>query len=645
MSAVKEPLSEVLGLREDNLERIVAAFERAWRRGRYPDITSYLEAAQLDRRKVLVELVHTELELRLGAGEPARVEDYLRRYPELAADAEAVHGLLRAEFDLRERQEPGLDPQEYRRRFPAWAADFAGPLPATLAAETPRGARDPTQPRQPAPTQPATDARATCPPEDLSPASPMALFGRPEFAGYQMLEQLGRGGMGVVYRARQVRANRLVAVKMILTGSLASDTERARFRSEAEAIAQLDHPHITPIYEVGEAEGCHFFSMKLLGDNLGKHVPRLTALPREAVRLLATVARAVHYAHQHGILHRDLKPANILLDHQGEPHLTDFGLAKRLGENAGLTRSGTLMGTPSYMAPEQAAGKKALTTAADTYALGAILYELLTGKPPFQGETPEEILEKVLREDPVRPRECDPSVSRDLESICLKCLQKEPEDRYPSALALAEDLERYLAGEPILGRGRAFLRRLGQTFRTHHLVALHAWGPITLWTGVISGVANLAGFWLIRTDQPKQLLWACSTGAVILIALVLWYYLRQRWRSLTVGERHTLTILIGGILAMTTLVLLTTPLDGSATAEERLALYPCFALITGLCYFILGSIAWGYFYAFGLAFFGLAGLMRLTPEWGPLELGLATAGCGVGIGLYLNRLARKIKAV
>lgn len=276
------------------------------------------------------------------------------------------------------------------------------------------------------------------------------------FGDYELIAEVASGGMGVVYRARQISLNRVVALKMIRAGQFASPAEVQRFRTEAEAAANLDHPNIVPIYEVGEHEGRHYFSMKLVeGGSLAERISDFKSeiSNQQAASLIATLARAVHHAHQRGVLHRDLKPTNILIDDRGEPHLTDFGLAKLVHAGGDLTQTIAILGTPHYMAPEQAAGKtREVTTAADVYSLGAILYELLAGRTPFQGESALEVLQQAQNREPDSPRKFNRAIDRDLETICLKCLEKEPSRRYGSAEKLADDLEHWLAGEPIQAR-------------------------------------------------------------------------------------------------------------------------------------------------------------------------------------------------
>ncbi len=289
------------------------------------------------------------------------------------------------------------------------------------------------------------------------------------FGDYELLEEIARGGMGVVYRARQAGLGRLVALELIRSGALAGDEERRRFRAEAEAAAALDHPHIVAIHEVGEHDGQPFFSMRLVEGGSLAPLPRSEL--RQEVQRLALVARAVHHAHRRGILHRDLKPANILLDEQGLPHVTDFGLARRVGTASGPTVTGAMVGTPSSMAPEQAAARKDLTVAVDVYALGAILYERLTGRPPFEGGDILDLIYQIGTQEPARPGSLNRAVPRDVETVCLKCLHKEPARRYESAAALAEDLERWLAGEPVRARRMSWGERTLRWIRRNPALA------------------------------------------------------------------------------------------------------------------------------------------------------------------------------
>jgi serine/threonine protein kinase/tetratricopeptide (TPR) repeat protein len=289
-----------------------------------------------------------------------------------------------------------------------------------------------------------------------------------DFGDYELLEEMGRGGQGIVYRARQKSLNRTVALKIVGLGQWATKRHVKRFHLEAEAAASLDHPCIVPIYEIGERDGSCYFSMKLVeGGPLDEVARREQMSPRRAAEVIARLARTLHYAHEHGVLHRDIKPGNILIDAKGEPHLTDFGLARLVEAESTITRTTEALGTPSYMAPEQAKGNNTqLTSATDVYGLGAVLYHLLTGHPPFAGGTTYQTIRLLLETEPRQPRLWNPKLDRDLSTICLKCLEKDPQRRYPTALALAEDLERWLKHEPIqarhtrlLARGRKWVRR------------------------------------------------------------------------------------------------------------------------------------------------------------------------------------------
>src|SRR5213594_3312220 len=339
---------------------------------------------------------------------------------------------------------------------------------------------------------------------NVDPApSPMLM----DFGDYELLEQIGRGGQGVVFRARQKSLNRIVALKVIGLGHWATEAHLKRFRLEAEAAARLEHPGIVPIHEVGERTGSCYFSMKLVEGGQLDEVARRMPMPiRQAAELMAKVARTVHFAHGHGILHRDIKPGNILLDANGEPHLTDFGLARLVESESSVTQTLDVLGTPSYMAPEQAVGSNAaVSSATDVYGLGAVLYQLLTGHPPFAGGTTYETIKLLLDTEPRQPRLWNPKIDRDLSTICLKCLEKDPKRRYSSALALAEDLERWLKHEPIQARSIGIFVRGQKWVRRNPTSALLAASLVAL--------AAAAGWILWKSEFIPQ---PVTTGIAVL---------------------------------------------------------------------------------------------------------------------------------
>ncbi len=354
------------------------------------------------------------------------------------------------------------------------------------------------------------------------------IFGQEHTVGdYELLDVLGQGGMGVVYKARQKSLNRLVALKMIRGDRLGLPGQAGRFRSEAEAVAALDHPNVVPIYEVGEWAGQRYFTMKLLeGGSVAQQLPRYLADQRGAVGLVLEIARAVQHAHDRGILHRDLKPSNILLDAASKPHVADFGLAKWTETDSSVTSTGILLGTPSYVAPEQTSGGlRPETAATDVYGLGAIMYVVLTGRPPFEGETPLDTLDQVRKDEPPGLRALNGSVGRDLETICLKCLVKDPQSRYPSARAVADELERYLRGEPIQAQRLSVVGRLARWCKQPERV--HGAGFAMLVFAGAMMIYQVVGVLLVATgnttmERPGDVLRA-NTGAMVC------YYLPMLW--------------------------------------------------------------------------------------------------------------------
>lgn len=482
----------------------------------------------------------------------------------------------------------------------------------------------------------------------------------PTIPGYEILEVLGSGGMGKVYRARDLKLNRAVALKMIRAGAHASQDEIQRFRTEARAVAQLQHPNIVQIHEIGEHQGQAYLVLEYLeGGSLDKLLRQQQLTPRQAAELVEALARAMHYAHQRGILHRDLKPANILLQGSGErgqgsgrkplpsapspltpiPKVSDFGLAKRLDEELGQTRTGAVLGTPHYMAPEQSIGDvRALSPATDVHALGAILYECLTGKTVFRGETLLQTLEQVRTAEPDPPSRVRPEIPADLDTICLKCLEKVPQRRYASAGELADDLRRFLNGEMILARPYTLVDRLTRTLnrteeidsqqRIYRLSRVMMPVPFLLHGGI---------WWLLRDSAWYPATVVSVTLSLVIFTLVafvvLFWHDWRRVHSGNLGYLWAVRIAQGiGMLALTVLCWLVEP----RAAPWQFVVYAFWTILFGCTLFGLGRLYWGRLYLLGLGFVGLVPLMALQWELAPVVF-------GAGLSLFMFVINRHLR--
>ncbi len=443
---------------------------------------------------------------------------------------------------------------------------------------------------------------------------------------YNLIEELGRGGMGVVFRARQISLDREVAIKMILRGRLASEADLQRFLAEASATARLEHPNIVPVYEAGDIDGRPFFSMQLVvGETLADRVANHGPLPqRETASIVAAIARATGFAHDHGVLHRDLKPSNILLAADGTPLITDFGLAKQSGSGADLTQSGMLVGTPAYMSPEQAGGRRNLIgPASDVYSLGCVLYFALTGRSPFVSDSPMETVMLVIEQDPIAPRALCPKLDRDLEMIVVRCLQKPIDLRYPSGEALAQDLEAYLADERVAARSGRFNQVLARVFReTHHAAILENWGTLWIWHSMVLLIAGLLTWQMdymgITQAGIYVAVWTLGIGTW---AAVFWK-LRQRMGPVTFVERQIAHVWGASMVAIAMLF----PLELLMNLEV-LALSPLLGVIAAMVFIIKAGMLSGVFYIQAAALLITALLMAIWPEYGHLIFGVVSAAC------------------
>lgn len=462
-----------------------------------------------------------------------------------------------------------------------------------------------------APTLGASEAPAHAPP-------------LPEVEGYEILEVLGRGGMGVVYKARQLGLNRIVALKMILAGENASPQDLARFRAEAEAVAQLGHPNIVQIFEIGEQNNCPFLALEYVGGgSLAQHLDGTPVSARQAAGLVLALAQAVHHAHERGIVHRDLKPANVLLLSDGTPKITDFGLAKRTGVNVAHTQTGAILGSPSYMAPEQAEGAAdKIGPATDVYALGVILYELLTGRPPFKGASLLETIDQVREHDPAPPRSLLPKTPRDLETICLKCLEKSPQRRYASSADLADDLRAFVAGEPIQAQSLTILDQVARSISHHSFDSrFRGFANRMLWFAPVPLLVHVVAYLLFagRSYYAAAMV-ATTTGMIFLLLPTLLITGVPTIQNVPAWQRkHFVTVWIGHLISMIVVLFAVWFAVGRHDPAKLLMVYPLWAAVAAMSFLAHATEAGLYFMVAALAFC-LSIVMSLTPTWAPLEV-------------------------
>ena len=553
--------------------------------------------------------------------------------PLSSADEERLAELIDVLSDVR-----GPDAVALLERLVGEHPDLAGQLRELFAAMSMADAvAEASTIFEPTPAEPPALAPPPAPGSFVPGVTPLPA----SFDDYELLEEVGRGGMGIVYRARQKSLDRVVAVKMLLRRDLATAADLARFRSEAEAAARLDHPGIVSIFEVGECGGHPFYSMRFIeGTTLAKRLASGGVPPREAATILARVAEAVDAAHRGGVLHRDLKPSNILIDAAGKPHVSDFGLAKRIEADQDVTHTGAILGTPCYMSPEQAAGSRGdVGPTSDVWSLGAILYQTLTGRPPFQAANPMDTLLAVLESDPPVPRSLDPGVNRDLEMIALKSLQKPQDLRYASAADLAADLRAFLAGEPVAARRGGLSDIVARLVReTHHATVLENWGLLWMWHSVVvltlCVVTDVLAWQGVMSRWPYVVLWG---GGLAVWAPIFWA-LRHRTGPVTAVERQIAHIWGGSVIASVLLFWIEGLLQDSAGQPlPALTLSPVLALLAGIVFFAKAGILSGVFYIQAAVLFATALVMCLVPAWQHVIFGIVSGLCFFVPGLKYAR--------
>jgi serine/threonine-protein kinase len=602
-----------------------------------------------------VEALCDEQRDRWLKGERIPAEVFLERYEILQHDDQQALEVIYQEVLLREELGEQPQPAEYLERFPKYAEQLQALFEVHREIAALRGLGNFKQGEigsrelftvSRGGDSPSPDDSGRDTPHIFKEYAGIGASGSPpQIPGYEVLDLLGRGAMGAVYKARQTSLNRFVALKLMLAGTDAAPEEVTRIRREAETVARLQHPNVVQIYEVGEHQGRPYLALELVdGGSLAQRLGGAPLPRRQAAETVVQLARAMQYAHECNVIHRDLKPANVLVTSEDVPKIADFGLAKRLDSELSQTRTGAVLGTPSYMAPEQAEGRaKDVGPAADIYALGAILYELLTGRPPFRAATFWDTMEQVRSQPPAPPRLLQPGTPRDLETVCLKCLEKDPGRRYASARELAEELTRFLDGEPIHARSFNAWEHLVRTLdRQHHNAEFRAWGdlvlifaPIALLTHVLVGVLVLQGF---------PMLWS---GLLPLAAYFFFLFLlfrrpesRLLWPTNPVS-RQFWAVMLGNVAAAALAPTLCRRLVSPDPPLDELAPYPLWCLVAGATFFCLGGMFWGRLFLLGLLCFLTAVVMTWNLAWAPFEYGAIAGLTHVVIGLHLRRLGRQ----
>ncbi|HEY2762356.1 MAG TPA: serine/threonine-protein kinase [Pirellulales bacterium] len=493
---------------------------------------------------------------------------------------------------------------------------------------------------------PADNARATLADSNGSIPTPVVLSERAlgQFGDYELLEKIAQGGMGVVYKARQISLNRVVAVKMILSGNLATNEDIERFTLEAKAVAKLKHPQIVVIHDVGRHDEQHYYSMEFIeGRSLAEEIRRGPMAPRKAAEYVEQIARALEFAHRNGVVHRDVKPSNVLIDEQGRARVTDFGLAKHVDRGDDLTLTGQIIGTPAYMAPEQITNRRGeIGPSCDIYSIGALLYELLTGRPPFVAHDQFSTLLQVLDCDPQPLRQINDAVPRDLETICRKCLEKDPEYRYASAAELADDLARFLDGDSIKAASPKLVDRLVRTLeRSQYDREFHPWSRMMMHLAWISFATHSLVYVnnLLAPAYPLLTLTAIRLLEVVAMGGVLWSIRREWFPPQGAPARQLLSLWLGYVIGSLALTVIAYRLSPPNSTFNSFTAYPPMAVLASLLFMMLGSSYWGYCYIFGGIFLASAVLMTYWLAAAPLIFGIIWASSLFILSRHLARLA------